>query len=86
MSSSPDQRKASGTASGTTFLAAAAPLRGCAAMKVAMREKDLGIWQAWSWQQVLDEGMGRWFADLLRSVLSRETSWPLSATTAQLST
>ena len=55
MSSSPDQRKASGTAELNTFpklLQHHARVRG---NKVAMREKDLGIWQAWSWQQVLDE-------------------------------
>ena len=23
--------------------------------KVAMREKDLGIWQAWTWRQMYDE-------------------------------
>ncbi|MCB1750838.1 MAG: AMP-binding protein [Gammaproteobacteria bacterium] len=55
MSSSPERTNASGTAELNTFpklLLHHAQTRGA---KIAMREKDLGIWQAWSWSQVLDE-------------------------------
>ena len=52
---SPDQTEAAGKEEINTFprlLLNHARVRG---EKIAMREKDLGIWQAWTWQQVLDE-------------------------------
>ncbi|MCP3871417.1 MAG: long-chain fatty acid--CoA ligase [Gammaproteobacteria bacterium] len=55
MSPSPVQSDASGDGQLDTFpklLLNHARVRGS---KIAMREKDLGIWQAWTWQQVTDE-------------------------------
>lgn len=55
MSLSPDRKEAANAEQLNTFpklLLNHAKVRG---EKIAMREKDLGIWQAWTWQQVLDE-------------------------------
>ncbi len=55
MSSSPDRPEANSEAQLDTFpklLLNHARVRGD---KIAMREKDLGIWQAWTWREVLDE-------------------------------
>ncbi|MCB1763950.1 MAG: AMP-binding protein, partial [Gammaproteobacteria bacterium] len=55
MSLSPDQTQAAVAEALNTFprlLLHHARVRGD---KIAMREKDLGIWQAWNWQQVAEE-------------------------------
>ncbi|MCP5416866.1 MAG: AMP-binding protein [Chromatiaceae bacterium] len=55
MSLSPDQTQAAAAEALNTFprlLLHHARVRGD---KIAMREKDLGIWQAWNWQQVAEE-------------------------------
>ncbi|MCB1861740.1 MAG: AMP-binding protein, partial [Gammaproteobacteria bacterium] len=55
MSLSPDRKATVNAEQLNTFpklLLNHANVRG---RKIAMREKDLGIWQAWTWQQILDE-------------------------------
>ena len=81
MSSSPDLPEANSEAQLDTFpklLLNHARVRGD---KIAMREKDLGIWQAWTWREVLDE-VRAMACGWLPWDFKGATSWPSSVTTA----
>ncbi|MFM9969874.1 MAG: hypothetical protein ACKVQK_15905, partial [Burkholderiales bacterium] len=54
------QSNASAGPGGNTFPALLLEHARARGGKVAMREKDLGIWQSWTWRQYADEV--RWLA------------------------